>query len=1200
MAKSLFFFSKREKNPLRVDLTAKDEPVLFDYLYKLADEAGAPRPHKVFLTDRVNASVSYDLSILNLLFPSKKNLEIGLGLVNVLNLGEFKAVLAHEYGHFAQRSMLLGRYVYTAQQVAAQIVGKRDIFDSFLSGISSIDIRIAWIGWILSILVWAIRSLIETCFGVVSMAERALSREMEFQADLVAVSLTGSDALIHALYKLQIADEAYANTQEFVNNQLQHKKAISNMYVIQSNYISKMATLLGDPMYGKSPEIVNSNPDSHRIFTARSYNPPQMWATHPADKDREENAKALYISAEIDDRQAKSLLSDPLRNEQEMTAALIATAKVETMVMTDEEGVKAQNKEYFNWTFLDPKYHSFYLNRFSFVNYASIDEVYGNSIITTNLNNAFTELYPEEIRLKMDQIKEVREEIDALIISENEVVTVEKRRIWHRGEQIKRKDITTIIKSLKEEEKTIMESLIEHDRFCRKVPYAAALKLGNGWSRYLKNLASIVHYAEHTLTNLNDSALKFHNVLNVVLADGRVSSSELNDVLTASNDYYRTVRKPFVDSLALKLDASLLHRLDLEDYKKAYEEFKLGPPEKNNINEWIQVIDGWGNVARNGLNNLRNAALERLLDVEETVKNHFLAEKEVVEKAPTGIHLVEKYDLLLPGKERSIQRKLGFWDRFIVGEGLFASTAKFGVSGAIILGALLFGSVSQKSRLHLYNGLHIPVYVIVDEQTILIDPNDHEYVSLNYDKDYVIKTTTTEGAEIETITSDFENPSEEYVYNIANAGVFVEYPVYYGYEGVETQEFLGAKKWFSSDADHILEEPPSSISTSSTSKGGIRDVLTGYSNLSPGNMISIIENEKEIENLILSHVKWDSGESPFLLSWMNVLQSFNDNAIAVLNERLKNHPDEVQTMRALQDQSDSIQRAALCAKNLKAKTAAPNDPDKYYLATRCMEDDLEKNKAFISGYEKWQDHPWLAFAAAYSYTESEAWEKAYRAFYSATQNNLALAQEISLDSERVRRLLRDDFNIEIPSSRTITSDVITAYDNMEKGVLANSLDTSDHVFYLIGQGKLQEAYDFIANFEEDRPYVLRLLAASQGVPEHISTEFDKLDENEGITSMNIWSSLGLTVRNNKDTGVYMDMLKENGIEEKSMQDFIAAVEQKDFRKAGKIIERVDFRLKAGFYVLGNVMSNYNTPQKWKSYINSILFVNEKPFIQMKH
>ena len=46
------------------------------------------------MSARVNAAVFYDLSILNFIFPSRKNLEIGLALVNVLTLSELKAVLA--------------------------------------------------------------------------------------------------------------------------------------------------------------------------------------------------------------------------------------------------------------------------------------------------------------------------------------------------------------------------------------------------------------------------------------------------------------------------------------------------------------------------------------------------------------------------------------------------------------------------------------------------------------------------------------------------------------------------------------------------------------------------------------------------------------------------------------------------------------------------------------------------------------------------------------------------------------------------------------------------------------------------------------------------------------------------------------------------------------------------------------------------
>ena len=72
-------------------------------------------------------------------------------------------------------------------------------------------------GWLLQLVVWSIRSLVEIVFRWVLIAQRALSREMEFQADLVAASLTGSDALVHALHKLGAADEAWERAVQFAS-----------------------------------------------------------------------------------------------------------------------------------------------------------------------------------------------------------------------------------------------------------------------------------------------------------------------------------------------------------------------------------------------------------------------------------------------------------------------------------------------------------------------------------------------------------------------------------------------------------------------------------------------------------------------------------------------------------------------------------------------------------------------------------------------------------------------------------------------------------------------------------------------------------------------------------------------------------------------------------------------------------------------
>src|SRR4029453_8725249 len=117
MCKALFFVQTRHEID-NIEITEKKQPRLFAFINRLADEAGAPRAHRVFLSPRVNAAVFYDLSVLNLFFPSRKNLEIGLGLVNAVSLGELKAVLAHEFGHFGQRSMPASPWGYIAHEIS--------------------------------------------------------------------------------------------------------------------------------------------------------------------------------------------------------------------------------------------------------------------------------------------------------------------------------------------------------------------------------------------------------------------------------------------------------------------------------------------------------------------------------------------------------------------------------------------------------------------------------------------------------------------------------------------------------------------------------------------------------------------------------------------------------------------------------------------------------------------------------------------------------------------------------------------------------------------------------------------------------------------------------------------------------------------------------------------------------------------------
>src|SRR5438270_626474 len=108
---------------------------------------------------------------------------IGMGLVNVLTLSEFKAVLAHEFGHFSQNSMKLHRYVYTANQIIADMVIGRDWLDEMLDRCKRREDALAIFGWALWSVLWLFRKGLEGCFYGINFLSRSLSRQMEFNAD---------------------------------------------------------------------------------------------------------------------------------------------------------------------------------------------------------------------------------------------------------------------------------------------------------------------------------------------------------------------------------------------------------------------------------------------------------------------------------------------------------------------------------------------------------------------------------------------------------------------------------------------------------------------------------------------------------------------------------------------------------------------------------------------------------------------------------------------------------------------------------------------------------------------------------------------------------------------------------------------------------------------------------------------------------
>ncbi|MBM3996799.1 MAG: hypothetical protein FJ303_21995 [Planctomycetes bacterium] len=171
-----------------------DHPALFAFIAQLCDEIGVARPTRVFLDDRVNASVLLEL-------PDGMGLVIGRGLVDCLCLSEFKAILAHEIGHCTQGSVALNRYVRVAGQLVRYFMQEDGVTERTLRGWAALPLLL---GVPASAILGAwrlVRWLLRGYWGFVHAAHEALAREEELHADRIAVRIAGSDALVDALAK---------------------------------------------------------------------------------------------------------------------------------------------------------------------------------------------------------------------------------------------------------------------------------------------------------------------------------------------------------------------------------------------------------------------------------------------------------------------------------------------------------------------------------------------------------------------------------------------------------------------------------------------------------------------------------------------------------------------------------------------------------------------------------------------------------------------------------------------------------------------------------------------------------------------------------------------------------------------------------------------------------------------------------------
>lgn len=319
-----FIFIKNQKpTENHIEIFEKDQPHLFAFIRKVAQDSFNQMPKHVYIARGVNASVSADSQLLSFLFASPKNLTIGLGIVNTLNISEFKSVLAHEFGHFSQKSTHFGRYVYAFYLMLYNWIYAEDSWDNMLSkllysGLKAIRIT----GWFILSSSNVIKRVMAYLFRFVQKNYMRLSREMEYNADKMAVCLAGNEASISALRKVEMSDACMYQSFQHAAWAASQQKKLPNIYEYHRFLMKQwgdkngiVSDINGIPKIAANTEMKQTQPNV--VYK-------DQWASHPSNEHRALKMNEIALKCSIVEESAWLLFENAERLQAEMTDTFFA------------------------------------------------------------------------------------------------------------------------------------------------------------------------------------------------------------------------------------------------------------------------------------------------------------------------------------------------------------------------------------------------------------------------------------------------------------------------------------------------------------------------------------------------------------------------------------------------------------------------------------------------------------------------------------------------------------------------------------------------------------------------------------------------------------------------------------------------------------------------------------------------------------
>ena len=265
------------KQPKPHVLDRKKYARFYQLIDKMTKSIGVPAPQYIEVIADMNAAAGPVHGMASLAKGELK-LIIGMALVMGTNVQQFMGVLAHEFGHFSQRSSMMAYiWINTVNHWLWQCGYGQDVWterlerwkEQFENEIAQVSLHVT--AWMLAL----VRLLFQNLYRLSVRLTHPMSQQMEFDADLYEARVVGSAQFRAGTLALRRMGHAWSLARQTSFQALHEKDKLLRNLPAAALEVSN----------GFNPVLLKQIEENLQVEETR------YWDTHPADLERIANAE---------------------------------------------------------------------------------------------------------------------------------------------------------------------------------------------------------------------------------------------------------------------------------------------------------------------------------------------------------------------------------------------------------------------------------------------------------------------------------------------------------------------------------------------------------------------------------------------------------------------------------------------------------------------------------------------------------------------------------------------------------------------------------------------------------------------------------------------------------------------------------------------------------------------------------------------